>query len=149
VKDPKSGGTYWWNTQTNQVTHIGAPKPSVLTPEQQQQNLQNQSPGSRMGGLMGAVADGMAWGVGSAVMHRAMDGILGPRQMEVVHRDETSGGGMDGGAGGAGPPPPDPSSGGDGGGGWFGGGGGDNYSGREESGSDSGWFSDEGGWFDE
>lgn len=37
---------------------------------------------------MGAIADGMATGVGFSMASRMMDGIMGPRQMEVVHRDD-------------------------------------------------------------
>lgn len=37
-------------------------------------------------GLMGSVVTGMAMGTGSAVAHRAVDGMMGPR--EVVHRHE-------------------------------------------------------------
>ena len=33
------------------------------------------------GGFMGAIAEGMAWGVGSAVGHRAIDSMMGPRQV--------------------------------------------------------------------
>jgi hypothetical protein len=28
VQDPSTGGTYWWNTQTNQTTAVGAPPPA-------------------------------------------------------------------------------------------------------------------------
>jgi len=28
VLDPNTGQTYWWNTETQQTTHFGAPKPS-------------------------------------------------------------------------------------------------------------------------
>lgn len=31
------------------------------------------------------MVDGMTWGVGSAVAHRAMDGLLGPRTVNVEH----------------------------------------------------------------
>ena len=36
-------------------------------------------------GLMGSVATGMAFGTGSAVANRAVDSIMGPRQVEHVH----------------------------------------------------------------
>ena len=41
-----------------------------------------------MSGLMGSVAEGMAWGTGTAVAGRAVDAVMGPRQTEVVHRHE-------------------------------------------------------------
>ena len=64
----------------------------------------------------------MAWGVGTSLMSRAMDSVLGPRQMEVVHKNDDASDGS-------------------------GGGGSDsNYSGAEESDGGS-WFGDEGGWF--
>ena len=34
---------------------------------------------------MGAIAEGMAWGVGSAVGHRAIDSMFGPRQVAASH----------------------------------------------------------------
>jgi coiled-coil-helix-coiled-coil-helix domain-containing protein 10 len=40
-----------------------------------------------MSGLMGSVVSGMAMGTGSAIAHRAVDSVMGPRQMEVVHKD--------------------------------------------------------------
>merc|ERR1719217_539111 len=41
-----------------------------------------------MSRLMGSMASGMATGVGMSMASRAMDGIMGPRQTEVVHRHE-------------------------------------------------------------
>lgn len=38
-----------------------------------------------MSGLLGSVAQGMAFGGGSAVAHRAVDAIAGPRTMQVEH----------------------------------------------------------------
>ena len=34
---------------------------------------------------MGSVVTGMAMGTGSAIAHRAVDGMMGPRQVEHVH----------------------------------------------------------------
>ena len=34
---------------------------------------------------MGSVVTGMAMGTGSAVAHRAVDSMMGPRQVEHVH----------------------------------------------------------------
>ena len=33
---------------------------------------------------------GMAFGTGSGVAHRAVDSVMGPRQTEVVHRNDES-----------------------------------------------------------
>merc|ERR1719231_1111962 len=41
-----------------------------------------------MSGLMGSMASGMAMGTGMAVANRAVDAVMGPRQTEVVHRNE-------------------------------------------------------------
>lgn len=38
-----------------------------------------------MSGIMGSVVTGMAMGTGSAIAHRAVDGMMGPRQVEHVH----------------------------------------------------------------
>ncbi|KAL5777421.1 hypothetical protein ACOSP7_010347 [Xanthoceras sorbifolium] len=40
--------------------------------------------GSMMGGVGAAVADGLAFGTGSAIAHRAVDSVLGPR---VIHHE--------------------------------------------------------------
>eukprot|EP00929_Paragymnodinium_shiwhaense_P054286 TRINITY_DN2719_c0_g2_i2.p2 TRINITY_DN2719_c0_g2~~TRINITY_DN2719_c0_g2_i2.p2 ORF type:complete len:144 (-),score=45.56 TRINITY_DN2719_c0_g2_i2:177-608(-) len=44
--------------------------------------------GGMMSGLMGSMAQGMAMGTGMAVANRAVDAVMGPRQTEVVHRNE-------------------------------------------------------------
>ncbi|CAE8705883.1 unnamed protein product, partial [Polarella glacialis] len=44
--------------------------------------------GGMMSGMMGSMASGMATGVGMSMASRAMDGIMGPRQTEVVHKHE-------------------------------------------------------------
>ena len=38
-----------------------------------------------LAGIMGSVVSGMAMGTGSAVAHRAVDSMMGPRQVEHVH----------------------------------------------------------------
>jgi len=126
VIDEQTKQPYWWNRQTNETTAVGAPKPSgeVAPPPPTQMAV-----GGR-GGLMGAVVDGLAFGVGSSMAHRMVDSVMGPRQMEVVHTNEAapssdnsanaddgggfSGGGSNNGFFGGG----DDSGGGDGGGGW-------------------------------
>eukprot|EP00927_Polykrikos_kofoidii_P076553 TRINITY_DN73623_c0_g1_i1.p1 TRINITY_DN73623_c0_g1~~TRINITY_DN73623_c0_g1_i1.p1 ORF type:complete len:229 (+),score=53.80 TRINITY_DN73623_c0_g1_i1:78-764(+) len=102
-----NGQIYWWNKQTNQTTAVGTERPSAL----QAAAPQASAPATTGGGLGSALMDGMAWGVGTSLASRMVDGIMGPRQMEVVHRDE---GGMD-----ASPPPPGSDAGGGfGGGAW-------------------------------
>merc|ERR1719159_248210 len=102
VQCTQSGGTYWWNQQTNETTHVGAPKPlanqGTPPPAQQQTGALGQPMGG--GGFMGAIAEGMAWGVGSAVGHRAIDAMMGPRQVEHVHSHQDGGAAADAGAGG-------------------------------------------------
>eukprot|EP00490_Sorites_sp_Unknown_P023402 CAMPEP_0114651426 /NCGR_PEP_ID=MMETSP0191-20121206/8321_1 /TAXON_ID=126664 /ORGANISM="Sorites sp." /LENGTH=173 /DNA_ID=CAMNT_0001865607 /DNA_START=63 /DNA_END=585 /DNA_ORIENTATION=- len=44
--------------------------------------------GGMLSGLMGSMASGMATGVGFSVANRAVDAVMGPRQTEVVHRNE-------------------------------------------------------------
>mmetsp|Transcript_47895 Transcript_47895/g.111722 ORF Transcript_47895/g.111722 Transcript_47895/m.111722 type:complete len:142 (-) Transcript_47895:124-549(-) len=46
------------------------------------------SGGGMMSGLLGSMAQGMAWGTGTSIANRAMDSVLGPRQMEVVHKSD-------------------------------------------------------------
>lgn len=41
-----------------------------------------------MSGMMGSLASGMAMGTGMAVANRAVDAVMGPRQTEVVHKNE-------------------------------------------------------------
>uniref|UniRef100_A0A5B6ZSM0 Putative hemiasterlin resistant protein 1-like n=1 Tax=Davidia involucrata TaxID=16924 RepID=A0A5B6ZSM0_DAVIN len=43
---------------------------------------QNSSGGSMLGGLGATIAQGMAFGTGSAVAHRAVDSVLGPRTVQ-------------------------------------------------------------------
>ncbi|CAM6055539.1 unnamed protein product [Sphagnum tenellum] len=54
---------------------------------------QNGSGGSMLGGLASTIAQGMAFGTGSAVAHRAVDSIMGPR---TVHHEQEQ---QEGGAG--------------------------------------------------
>mmetsp|Transcript_18061 Transcript_18061/g.21626 ORF Transcript_18061/g.21626 Transcript_18061/m.21626 type:complete len:222 (-) Transcript_18061:762-1427(-) len=70
VTDPASGQVYWWNKQTNETTHIGAPKPVAGAPAAE--------PAAPMGGgLMGMVAEGMAFGTGSAIARTAVGSMFG------------------------------------------------------------------------
>jgi hypothetical protein len=98
VVDKNSGQIYYWNTQTNETTALGAPRPSGPTalgpanPGQvAQQNVQYQQPG--LGSVMAQVfvvklchlslliilggAQGMAFGVGSSVAHSVFGSLFG------------------------------------------------------------------------
>lgn len=46
-----------------------------------------QRSGSVVGGIGGAIADGIMWGTGSAIGHRAVDAVLGPR---TIHHETVS-----------------------------------------------------------
>eukprot|EP00249_Psilotum_nudum_P025330 c29690_g1_i1 orf=333-770(+) len=41
--------------------------------------------GSLLGGMAGTIAQGMAFGTGSAVAHRAVDSLMGPRVVQHEH----------------------------------------------------------------
>ncbi|KAH7521132.1 hypothetical protein FEM48_Zijuj07G0000700 [Ziziphus jujuba var. spinosa] len=45
---------------------------------------QGGSGGSMLGGIGSTIAQGMAFGTGSAMAHRAVDGVLGPRTIQHV-----------------------------------------------------------------
>lgn len=36
-------------------------------------------------GILGGLMQGMVWGTGSAIGHRVVDGVMGPRKLEVEH----------------------------------------------------------------
>jgi hypothetical protein len=78
VVDKATGQTYWWNTVTDATTALGEPKPVAMTTEQQQQfALAQQQQQQQQPGLMGMVAQGMAFGVGSSMAHHAIGGLFG------------------------------------------------------------------------
>jgi len=56
------------------------------SPYQQQQQQYPQQGGGMLSGLAGTVMQGMAFGGGSAIAHRAIDGIAGPRT--VIHEHQ-------------------------------------------------------------
>ena len=105
VRDESTGQTYWWNVQTNETTALGAPKPQPGAPPpagvHQGSNAVARpgGGGSLLGGFGSMVAEGMAFGTGSAIAHRAIGSIFG-------------GGGYYGGGGGGGaaPPPEQPAA---------------------------------------
>lgn len=84
VKDETTGQTYWWNVHTNETTALGAPKPMGTTSLAPSQHAGapppvGQPPQQRsvMGAFGSMVAEGMAFGTGSAIAHRAIGSIFG------------------------------------------------------------------------
>lgn len=87
VRDPASGGIYWWNTETDETTHVGAPKPGsvppppngqmVAPPPGQGTPVQYMSNPSMGSGLLGTVAQGFAFGAGSSMAHHAIGSMFG------------------------------------------------------------------------
>lgn len=95
-------------SKMSEATH-GALAPMKTTPGQQTTSPAtplNQPPQvARSGGFLGVLAEGVAHGVGWAFGQRAVDAIMGPRTMEVVHHnDEQPSASQD--VGGASEPPP-------------------------------------------
>lgn len=88
VLDKNSNQIYWWNQATNETTGLGAPRPQsgAVGPA-----VQPGQGGSMMGGLAGVVAEGMAFGVGSAIAHRAVGAVAS--SMFGGGSDNTGGGG--------------------------------------------------------
>ena len=72
VQDKASGQIYYWNTVTNETTALGQPKPTG--PSSGLANYQQAAPTQSLGSVM---AEGMAWGAGSAVAHRAVGSLFG------------------------------------------------------------------------
>ncbi len=74
VRDKNSGMIYWWNTVTNETTALGAPRPTgpsaLAQPMPQQQ-------GGMMSGLGRVVAEGFAFGTGSAIAHNVVGNLFG------------------------------------------------------------------------
>jgi len=62
-----------------------APPPAMAPPAAAPAMPQAGGGGGMFSGIMGSVVSGMAMGTGSAVAHRAVDSMMGPRQVEHVH----------------------------------------------------------------
>lgn len=79
VKDEASGEIYYWNETTNETTHLGAPNPNLsvnaVTPAPQESG--GSGSGGMMSGLGGMVAQGMAFGTGSAIAHNVIGSVFG------------------------------------------------------------------------
>jgi len=104
VTDEATGGIYYWNTMTNEVTHVGAEHPVVAAQQPQGQQAggvmspQPAAGGGMMSGLGGVMAQGMAFGVGSSIAHHAVGSMMGGggSQAEAPPQDTGGGGDFDG-----------------------------------------------------
>lgn len=108
---PSSGSSRGYSTATaapsHATTHKEQPRSHAMPPAvphnqqiphaqtahnpHQQQHAyaaQPQAQGGMLSGIMGGVVQGMAFGGGSAIAHRAVDGVFGPR--EVVHTHQNN-----------------------------------------------------------
>ena len=89
-----SGQIYYWNTETDETTALGAPKPNGVTgnaPSGQMEQAPAQG-GSMMGGLGRVVAEGFAFGVGSSVAHSMVGSMFGGSHGSDAPADTSSGG---------------------------------------------------------
>ena len=77
------------NPQQRQYGQPPPPPPRQMPPQQAPQ--QGSSTG---GGIFGGIMNGMVWGAGSSLGHRVMDGVMGPRTVEVVHKEDGGSGTM-------------------------------------------------------
>lgn len=93
ITDKASGEIYYWNETTNETTHLGAPNPnhSALAPPPQEGGG-----GGMMSGLGGMVAQGMAFGTGSAIAHTAIGSMFGGGSEGGGGGESDGGGGDDG-----------------------------------------------------
>ena len=64
-----------------------AKRPAAAPPATQQSG----GGGGMMSGLMGTMVQGAAWGVGTSMAHRAVDGVIGGREVTVKHEDGSTG----------------------------------------------------------
>jgi pyruvate/2-oxoglutarate dehydrogenase complex dihydrolipoamide acyltransferase (E2) component len=76
-------------TRTAQPTHAQPPAPVQHAPTPQHQQAPMAAAPAAGGGLLSGLGStlmqGMAFGGGSAIAHRVVDGIAGPRTMQVEH----------------------------------------------------------------
>jgi hypothetical protein len=97
VPDQASGLTYWWNQQTNETTHVGAPKPTGATAlaVPPPQNLAQPQVADQQPSLGRIMAEGLAFGTGSAVAHRAVGSLFGGNSSSSQFDDSDDGDGGD------------------------------------------------------
>ncbi|OAE28572.1 hypothetical protein AXG93_2175s1560 [Marchantia polymorpha subsp. ruderalis] len=70
-----------------------SPPPARVQPAPPPAVQQPSGGGSMLGGLASTIAQGMAFGTGSAVAHRAVDAIAGPRTIQHEHVQTSDGAG--------------------------------------------------------
>ncbi|GFP86824.1 hypothetical protein PHJA_000826200 [Phtheirospermum japonicum] len=58
------------------------PPPQTVNRAPPPAHVQSNSGGSMLGGIGSTIAQGMAFGTGSAVAHRAVDAVMGPRTIQ-------------------------------------------------------------------
>ena len=89
VVDEETKQIYYWNTDTDETTALGEPKPTGMTAAPNgQQVVEYQQPG-----FMGMMAQGFALGTGSSIAHHAIGSMFGGGS------DDGGGDGMSGGGG--------------------------------------------------
>ena len=72
ITDKATGQIYYWNTETNETTALGQPKPNSPS------LLNNQQPaGTTMGSLGSVMAEGFAFGVGSSIARNVVGNLFG------------------------------------------------------------------------
>ncbi|KAL3814368.1 hypothetical protein ACJIZ3_015636 [Penstemon smallii] len=59
-----------------------APRPQPVNHAPPPAPVQSSSGGSMLGGIGSTIAQGMAFGTGSAMAHRAVDAVMGPRTIQ-------------------------------------------------------------------
>jgi len=82
-------------TRTAQPRHAPPPATQSHAPAPQQTHQQPQmaqpaAGGGLLSGIGSTLVQGMAFGGGSAIAHRVVDGIVGPRSMQVEHVNSNS-----------------------------------------------------------
>ena len=96
VRDEASGQYYWWNKQTNETTHLGAPDPNITTSLSTPATppppaVAQQQQGGVMSGLGGVVLEGMAFGVGSSIARHAVGAIVNQFSGDDSHGGDDEG----------------------------------------------------------
>jgi hypothetical protein len=70
VRDKSTGQLYYWNTVTNETTALGAPNPTTMAPSSPPQV-------GTLRGLGSVMAEGLAFGTGSAIAHNVIGSMFG------------------------------------------------------------------------